>query len=152
MTKQEYILCAAIKRKTPIDVKGKNYKTNTLEDDDIYSIEIGRRHNDILARFGKDVLCLTQQGFYTSWGRFVSREEALQIAKECKGATQANWTLGGPIINPIPNTFCGLEERAENVKNEKNGISWYLSFKNPNECKQNCIENREVKKLEDKKE
>ena len=81
-SKKEYILCAAIKRKTPINVESKNYKTSTLEDDDIYSIEIGRRHNDIMARFGKDVLCLTQQGFYTSFGRFVSREEALQIAKE----------------------------------------------------------------------
>lgn len=78
--------------------------------------------------------------------------EALQIASECKGATPANWMLGGPIINPIPNTFCGLEERAQNVKNDKNGMSWYLSFKNPNECKQNCVENREVKKLEEKKE
>ena len=82
MIKQEYILCAAIKRKTPIDVKIKNYKTNTLKDDDIYSIEIGRRHNDILARFGKSQLDVIKQGFYTSWGRFVSREEALQIAKE----------------------------------------------------------------------
>ncbi len=82
MTKQEYILCAAIKRKTPIDVKSKNYKTNTLEDDDIYSIEIGRRHNDIFARFGKSQLDVIEQGFYTSWGRFVSREEALKIAKE----------------------------------------------------------------------
>ena len=81
-SKKEYILCVAIKRKTPINVESKNYKTSTLEDDDIYSIEIGRRHNDIMARFGKDVLCLTQQGFYTSFGRFVSREEALQIAKE----------------------------------------------------------------------
>ena len=81
-SKKEYILCAAIKRKTPINVESKNYKTSTLEDDDIYSIEIGRRHNDIMARFGKDVLCLTQQGFYTSFGRFVSREEALQIAKD----------------------------------------------------------------------
>lgn len=81
-SKREYVLCAAIKRKTPINVESKNYKTSTLEDDDIYSIEIGRRHNDIMARFGKDVLCLTQQGFYTSFGRFVSREEALQIAKE----------------------------------------------------------------------
>lgn len=78
--------------------------------------------------------------------------EALQIASECKGATPANWMLGGPIINPIPNTFCGLEERAQNVKNDKNGMSWYLSFKNPNECKQNCVENREIKKLEEKKE
>ena len=91
-SKKEYILCAAIKRKTPINVESKNYKTSTLEDDDIYSIEIGRRHNDIMARFGKDVLCLTQQGFYTSWGRFVSREEALQIAKEAGqvGETDSN--------------------------------------------------------------
>ena len=81
-SKREYILCAAIKRKTPINVESKNYKTFISEDDDIYSIEIGRRHNDIMTRFGKDVLCLTQQGFYTSFGRFVSREEALQIAKE----------------------------------------------------------------------
>lgn len=80
--KKEYILCAAIKRKTPINVESKNYKAYTLEDDDIYSIEIGRRHNDIIARFGKDVLYLTQQGFYTSFGRFVNREEAMVIAKE----------------------------------------------------------------------
>lgn len=80
--KKEYILCAAIKRKTPINVESKNYKTYTVEDDDIYSIEIGRRHNDIIARFGKDVLYLTQQGFYTSFGRFVNREEAMVIAKE----------------------------------------------------------------------
>ena len=39
-SKKEYILCAAIKRKTPINVESKNYKTSTLEDDDIYSIEI----------------------------------------------------------------------------------------------------------------
>ena len=82
MTKKEYVLCAAIKRKTPINVKSKNYKTNTLEDDEIYSIEIGRRHNDILARFGKSQLEVIKQGFYTSYGRFVSREEALQIAKD----------------------------------------------------------------------
>lgn len=82
MTKKEYILCAAIKRKIPINVNNKNYKTNTLEDDDIYSIEIGRRHNDILARFGKVQLEVIKQGFYTSYGRFVSREEALQIAKD----------------------------------------------------------------------
>lgn len=79
---KEYILCAAIRRLKPVSVIAYNYKTSTKEQDDIYSVEIGRRHNDIMARFGKDVLCLTQQGFYTSFGRFVSREEALQIAKE----------------------------------------------------------------------
>lgn len=80
--KKEYILCAAIKRRTPINVVSKNHKSHTLEDDDIYSIEIGRRHNDILARFGKTNLNIMKQGFYTSYGRFVSREEALQIAKD----------------------------------------------------------------------
>lgn len=81
-SKKEYILCAAIKRKSPIKVMNHNYKTNTLEDDDIYSIEIGRRHNDILARFGKTNLDVMKQGFYTSYGRFVSRKDALQIAKD----------------------------------------------------------------------
>ena len=78
--------------------------------------------------------------------------EALQIAGECKGATPANWRLGEPIINPIPTTFCGLEERVQNVKNNKNGMSWYLSFKNPDECKQNTVQSKEIKKLEEKKE
>lgn len=90
-SKKEYILCAAIKRKTPINVETKNYKTHTLEDDDIYSIEIGRRHNDIVARFGKTCLDVTKQGFYTSWGRFVSREEALQIAKEAGQVEETNF-------------------------------------------------------------
>ena len=80
--RKEYILCAAIKRKTPINEVIKNYKSYTLEDDDIYSIEIGRRHNDILARFGKTNFEVMKQGFYTSYERFVSREEALQIAKD----------------------------------------------------------------------
>lgn len=79
---KEYILCAAIKRLEPVSVVAYNYKTLTKEQDDIYSIEIGRRHNDIMARFGKKVLDVTQQGFYTSYGRFVDRKEALDIAKK----------------------------------------------------------------------
>lgn len=31
-------------------------------------------------------------------------------------------------------------------------MSWYLSFKNPDECKQNIVQNKEIKKLEDKKD
>lgn len=81
LSKQEYILCAAIKRIKPIEVAAHNYQTNNRQPDDIYTIEIGRRHNDIMSRFGKTCLDTTKQGFYTSWGRFVSREEALQIAK-----------------------------------------------------------------------
>lgn len=79
---QEYILCAAIKRKKPIKLDSYNYQTNNRHIDDIYSIEIGRRHNDILARFGKSYLDIHKQGFYTSYGRFIDREEALLIAKK----------------------------------------------------------------------
>lgn len=79
---KEYILCAAIKRLEPINVTAYNYKSFSKEKDDIYSIEIGRRHNDIMARFGKTIVDPRQQGFYTSYGRFVDRKEALLIAKE----------------------------------------------------------------------
>lgn len=79
---KEYILCAAVKRLKPVKVKSYNYQTLNQFMDDIYNIEIGRRHNDIMARFGKKVLDVTQQGFYTSYGRFVDRKEALDIAKK----------------------------------------------------------------------
>lgn len=64
-----------------------HYKDNRVRDkfgmlDDIYKIELGRRHCDIIARFGADELNLSQQGFYTSWGRFLNREDALSLALE----------------------------------------------------------------------
>ena len=77
--------------------------------------------------------------------------EALQIADKCKASTPANWISGNPVINSAPNTFNELEKKAEMVKNEKNGMSWYLSFKNPEDCKQNNLNTNEMKKLEDKK-
>ena len=77
--------------------------------------------------------------------------EALQVSDKCKGSTPANWTLGNPIIAPIPQTFKELEKRAEMVKNENNGMSWYLSFKNPEECNLNSVKQSEMKKLENKK-
>lgn len=77
--------------------------------------------------------------------------EALQISDKCNGSTPANWTFGSPIINSIPQTFNELEKRTEMVKNENNGMNWYLSFKNPEDCIQNNNLNKsEVKKLEDK--
>ena len=74
--------------------------------------------------------------------------DALQIAEKCKGSTPANWTPGGPIINPMPNTYTGLEKRVQNLKNNKNGISWYLTFKE--ECQANIIENKNIKELKEK--
>ena len=77
--------------------------------------------------------------------------EALQIADKCKSSTPANWTLGAPLIQVTPQTFNDLQKRAEMVKNDNNGMSWYLSFKNPEDCKENTLKNAEIKKLEDKK-
>ena len=77
--------------------------------------------------------------------------EALQISDKCKGATPANWVLGQPLINSVPKTFKELQKTDEMVKTEKNGMSWYLSFKNTEECKQNVVKNSEVKKIENKK-
>lgn len=71
----EYILCAAIKRKEPRKCTPYYEGTN-----DICNIEIGYRHHDIMQRFGKDELILTEQGFYTSKGRYVDRKEARHIA------------------------------------------------------------------------
>lgn len=75
---QEYILCAAIKRLSPKNIKHNPYYKGT---NDILNIEIGFRHNDILLRFqgevSKNPRC---QGFYTSKGRYVNRTEAMDIA------------------------------------------------------------------------
>ena len=78
--------------------------------------------------------------------------EALQIADKCKASTPANWTLGAPIINPPPKTFKELEERAQMVKNENNGMSWYLTFQDSEKCRENCVDSKETKKLEGKKQ
>lgn len=84
---KEYILCAAIKRKTPRNLevyhRGKN---------DIHEIEIGYRHPDIIQRF-KGELDIHQQGFYTSKGRFVDRITAKQIAEEAGQIEKLDTTL-----------------------------------------------------------
>lgn len=72
----EYILCSAIKRIIPRNIEC-NYHEN-----DINLIELGYRHHDILIRFKGEVSEEpSDQGFYTSHGRFVSRKEAYKIAK-----------------------------------------------------------------------
>lgn len=76
MRLEEYILCAAIRRITPRE-HNCNYHSN-----DIPLIELGYRHHDILIRFRGEVSTTpSDQGFYTSNGRFVDRFEAYDIAK-----------------------------------------------------------------------
>lgn len=43
--------------------------------------------------------------------------------------TPANWRNGDPMIVPMPTTFCELEKREKEIAEKRNGMSWYLSFK-----------------------
>ena len=71
----EFILCSAIKRIKPRETKC-NYHNNA-----IHLVELGYRHHDILIRFRGEVSTnVSDQGFYTSQGRFVDRIEAYKIA------------------------------------------------------------------------
>jgi len=75
--------------------------------------------------------------------------EALQTADCNEAATPANWIRGEPVIISAPATFKELKERKNNIEREKNGLSWYLSFKEPN-CNIKKLENIEIKKIESK--
>ena len=76
----ERIIASAYKVK-PEFICHKNivWKTNTKDPDDIYQIRIGRHHSEIIHIFHKEI-DQNQDGFYTSYGRFVDREEAAKIA------------------------------------------------------------------------
>ena len=69
--------------------------------------------------------------------------QALQVADMNNASTPANWVPCNPIISPIPKTFCELQERNEQISQNRNGMNWYLSFQNPNKC-YNITENREI--------
>ncbi len=73
----EFIICAAILR-----IKERECH-NDYHNNDILKIEIGYRHCDILHRFEGEVSKSPRdQGFYTSKGRYVTRQEAYKIAFE----------------------------------------------------------------------
>lgn len=77
---KEYILCAAIKRIKRRKSIGNPYNEGT---NDILDIELGYRHHDIYQRFPNELdVSSKAQGFYTSKGRFVDREEGYKIALE----------------------------------------------------------------------
>ena len=70
-------------------------------------------------------------------GRFIPEilrtVQALQIADCSGGSTAANWVPYNPVIVPMPKTYNQLENRVEEIKKNQNGVSWYLSFKQPPE-------------------
>ena len=103
--KQEYILCAAIKRIEPKSCMPYHKGTN-----DICDIEIGYRHHDILQRFYGEVSKKQEdQGFYTSTGRFVDRHEAMFIAWRAKQVS-AKKAFGG--------NFNSIEDIIENSSDD----------------------------------
>lgn len=59
---------------------------------------------------------------------------ALQVSDENKKMAPANWMPCDPMILPSPTTFATLQSRLEEQKKERNGMSWYLSFRNPEKC------------------
>ena len=69
--------------------------------------------------------------------------QALQVADENNTSAPANWVPCEPMIVQIPKTFNELVERNEQIQKDKNGINWYLSFKNQKNC--NNVEDRNLK-------
>lgn len=68
---------------------------------------------------------------------------ALQIADENKGATPANWVPCNSIVNPVPTTVNMQQEMFEYINKSKNGMSWYLTFKSPQNCIADVSNNQE---------
>ena len=82
---KEYIVAAAYRivescYTRPCVVKDKTVRKSENDWDDITTIEIGRCHADIIRRHGAKLVQDDGGGFYTNFGRYVSREEAYEIA------------------------------------------------------------------------
>ena len=77
-------------------------------------------------------------------GRFIPEIiriiQALQMADCMNSSTAANWMPNQPVIQSIPKTFEQLEERNNQIEENRNGISWYLSFKEPD---RKCINSKQ---------
>lgn len=79
---------------------------------------------------------------------------ALQVSDANAKMAPANWMPCEPMIVKSPQTFEELQCRLKQIEQSRNGMSWYLSFKNPEKCKLeeqnecNSSENREDKSKE----
>jgi len=60
---------------------------------------------------------------------------ALQVADSNQASMPANWVPCQPVILQSPQTFAELEARNREIEKNQNGMSWYLTFKNPKNCK-----------------
>ena len=77
--------------------------------------------------------------------------KALQTADANNQMAPANWMPCEPMILPMPQTFSELQNRMKQIDAEKNGMNWYLSFRNPKICKMDstqknsCLQERNEK-------
>ncbi len=69
---------------------------------------------------------------------------ALQVADLNNASMPANWVPCEPVILPPPKTFAELQARNAQIEKDRNGMAWYLSFKDPKDCK--VIEDKENKR------
>lgn len=75
----EYVVSPAILRRAP-----KKKDTDFPEIlSDFDNVEIGKTYDEIMSRYGEETLDFSAKGYYTSFGRFVTQEEASKISKEC---------------------------------------------------------------------
>lgn len=71
--------------------------------------------------------------------------QALQTSDKNNISTPANWIPNNPVILPMPRTFSELQERNKSILENQNGMSWYLTFKETEDCK--TIEENKQNKL-----
>ena len=68
-------------------------------------------------------------------GRFIPEiiriVQALQMVDCANASTATNWIPNQPVIVSPPKTSEALMERLNEIEKNRNGISWYLSFKEP---------------------
>ena len=107
--KMERIIAAAYKILPEfVCWKGGVLKIGTKEVDDIYQCRIGRHHAEILHIFGKEVDHETD-GFYTSFGRWVDRKEAAQIAVK-HSKIPSYFYIFGNGLHDLKDLFFSLEK------------------------------------------
>lgn len=54
--------------------------------------------------------------------------KALQITDKNNLSTPVNWNDQDPIISNMPQNINQVLQKKENLRNNKNGLNWYLSF------------------------
>ena len=75
-------------------------------------------------------------------GRFIPEiiriVQALQVSDCSKNSTPANWVPNQPVILETPKTYKQLEERVEEIQQNKNGLNLYLAYRDiPKNCRIN---------------